>query len=1576
MRNHAKSIILIFLMLVLSLSVATNSLNQSADFSGLGENVEPMSVILPFSDLNEPGFQEGSIFTDTTLSASSSRTCAILDNGSVSCWGWGMYGQLGNGGSDDQSSPTLTSSLGPGRTAVGVSSGSTHTCAILDNGSVSCWGEASNGRLGNGGTSGQHNSPVLTSSFGVGRTAVEISTSNQHSCAILDNGSVACWGAVGNGQLGIGNVSSGFYDQTTPMLTNSLGVNRTAVAISTGSLHTCVILDNGSVSCWGSGGGLGNGGTTSQFSPTLTSSLGAGRTAVAIAAGYQHTCVILDNGSVSCWGYGSYGKLGNGGTSNHFNPTLTSSFGTNRSAIAISTDHDAMHTCVILDNGSVSCWGYNSNGQLGDGSNTNRNTPSLIGSLGIGRTAVGISSAGSHVCVILDNTSLSCWGNGASGQLANGGSSNSTPILTSSLGVNRTAALSERDFDDDGILNIFDGHQTLDADETSISSSKGRHTCAILDNGSVTCWGRNNHGQLGDGTTTQRNTPTQTSSLGTGRTAVAIAGGYQHTCAILDDGSVSCWGDNNYGQLGDGTTSSRIVPTQTSSLGTGRTAVAISSGEYHTCALLDNGSVSCWGHNISGFLGDGTTTQRNSPTQTSSFGTGRTAVAISSGDYHTCAILDDDSVSCWGDNFHGQLGDGTTTQRNTPTQTSSLGAGRTAVTISSGYMHTCAVLDDGSVKCWGYNIQGQLGDGTTSSRNVPTQISSLGTGRTAVAISSGEYHTCALLDNGSLSCWGSNDFYQLGDGTTTDRDTPTQTLSLGNGRTAVAISSGEYHTCAILDNASVRCWGANYYGQVGNGISASLNPPTQTSSLGTGRTALLVDGDRDGDGTMDHFEDFPNNSIRSIACSTGQYGRYLCVDASIGKYSPASSAMYATDSPAGYFVNQTGQSSAIPCPIGTYTQNTGSSSSSDCYAADAGHYTIDDSSTSVIVDSQKTKLSTSSYFSCSILDDGSVSCWGYGGEGNLGDGTSTDRNTPSQTSSFGTGRTAVVISTGSAHACAILDDGSVSCWGWNVDGLIGDGTTTDRNTPTPVSSFGTGRTAVAISSGETHNCAILDDGSVSCWGTGTSGQLGDGNTTNRYTPTQTSSLGTGRTAVAISAGYGHTCVILDDGSVSCWGGNGAGRLGDGTNTNRNTPTQTSSLGAGRTAVALSSGGQHTCAILDNGSVSCWGLGSDGQLGNGATASRNTPTLTSSLGTGRTAVAISAHQRHTCTILDDGSVSCWGYNYHGQLGDGSNTNRFTPTQTSSFGTGHTAVSISVGGWHTCAILDDGSVSCWGLNDFGQLGDGTTTDRNIPTQTSSFGTGRTAALLTTPVLHTGQTSQVECSLGTYQPLTGQSACNDADAGSFVNLTAQTTQTPCGIGTYQPLSGQSSCDDADAGNYVDQINQSSQIPCGTGTYQPSTGQSSCISASPGHYVDQTGEASQTACSVGYYNPNSGSQDSSDCQDAMYGYFVNQTGQANQTPCGIGTYQPYLGQSSCFDSDAGSYVNQTAQSSQVPCAIGTYQALTGQTSCDDADAGYYVDQTGQSIQTPCTTGTYNPSNASTSSSACTDADAGYYVG
>ena len=292
----------------------------------------------------------------------------------------------------------------------------------------------------------------------------------------------------------------------------------------------------------------------------------------------------------------------------------------------------------------------------------------------------------------------------------------------------------------------------------------------------------------------------------------------------------------------------------------------------------------------------------------------------------------------------------------------------------------------------------------------------------------------------------------------------------------------------------------------------------------------------------------------------------------------------------------------------------------------------------------------------------------------------------------------VKIDAGSDYNCGILDNGSVMCWGHNNDGRAGAGlqqngfAAGDQFVPALITgSLGANRTAVAISAGgQSTTCALLDNGSVACWGGGENGYLGNGDTNDSYIPTLTGSFGAGRTAVAISTAQQHSCAILDNGSVACWGKGGEGQLGNGGTDDKYTPTLTSSLhpDLNRTAIALATGLWYTCALLDNGQVSCWGRGSSGQLGNGENQDKYTPTLTNSFGENRTATSISAYSYSTCAILDNGAVSCWGSGIYGILGNGGTSDQYSPTLTSSLGTGRTAVALSTGNDHTCAILDNG------------------------------------------------------------------------------------------------------------------------------------------------------------------------------------------------------------------------------------------------------------------------------------------------
>lgn len=338
------------------------------------------------------------------------------------------------------------------------------------------------------------------------------------------------------------------------------------------------------------------------------------------------------------------------------------------------------------------------------------------------------------------------------------------------------------------------------------------HTCVLTKVGGVECWGWNRYGQLGDGTTTDRLTPVVVEALGSGVTAIAV--GDYHTCALTGSGGVECWGGNGHGQLGDGTGADRHTPDFVKGLESG--VAAIAAGGDHTCALIEAGGIECWGANRQGQLGDGTTTDRHKPV----FVTGlRSAAAIAAGQYHTCASMVAGGLKCWGFNRYGQVGGGGFVDY-VPTPVSVPGFS-SVTAISPGYFHTCAVTAAGRGKCWGYNYYGELGDGTTTDRHSPVSVKGLSSVK-SIAAARGD-HTCALTDAGGVECWGSNHYGQLGDGTTKDRHTAVFVRRLASG--VAAISAGGNHTCAVTVAGGVRCWGWNHLGQLGDGTMIDRHTP-------------------------------------------------------------------------------------------------------------------------------------------------------------------------------------------------------------------------------------------------------------------------------------------------------------------------------------------------------------------------------------------------------------------------------------------------------------------------------------------------------------------------------------------------------------------------------------------------------------------------------------------------------------------------------------------------------------------------------------------------------------------------------
>ena len=363
---------------------------------------------------------------------------------------------------------------------------------------------------------------------------------------------------------------------------------------------------------------------------------------------------------------------------------------------------------------------------------------------------------------------------------------------------------------------------------SSISAGEGL-SCAI-ESGEAYCWGDNYYGDLGDGSTTNSNVPVavDTSGVLAGETITQIAAGGASACALGNSGAVYCWGDDIAGELGDGSTTSSSVPVavDTSGVLAGKTLTQISAGSLHTCALDSAGAAYCWGDNYSGDLGDGSTTSSSVPVAVDTSGVlaGKTLTQISAGSLHTCALDSAGAAYCWGYNGNGGLGDGSNSDSSVPVAVDTSGAlaGKTLTQISAGGYHTCTLDSAGAAYCWGLNIYGDLGDGSTTNSNVPVAVDTSGglAGKTLTQITAGEYHTCALDSAGTAYCWGDDGWGALGNDSYRNSSiaVAVDTSGVLAGKSLVQITAdGSAGECALDSTGATYCWGYNYNGQLGDG---------------------------------------------------------------------------------------------------------------------------------------------------------------------------------------------------------------------------------------------------------------------------------------------------------------------------------------------------------------------------------------------------------------------------------------------------------------------------------------------------------------------------------------------------------------------------------------------------------------------------------------------------------------------------------------------------------------------------------------------------------------------------------------
>jgi alpha-tubulin suppressor-like RCC1 family protein len=786
--------------------------------------------------------------TATRVAAGDEFACALLANGTVKCWGLGESGQRGDGSFGTFAfAPVSVNGL---TGAVALAAGYGHTCALLSNATMRCWGENREGQLGNGTTAIPGTAQPVAVSGITGASA--ITTGAYHTCALLGNGTLRCWGRNSQGQLGNGTFTR---SSTSVPVAGITGV----AAVSGGGAHTCAVLGDGTVRCWGDNefGQLGNGTTTTSTTPVLVTGLAG---AVDVSAGWRHTCALLGDGTVHCWGQNQFWQLGNGTASNSSTPVRVSGIS---GAVAVTAGW-FHHSCALLGNGTVRCWGDNDWGQFGNGTTTSSSTPVAMTGPGVtwasSNTAVATIDAagratgvnpGTTTITATDtsgaNASTTLTVSGQTGQFtlsvvrggAGTGSVSSNPPgiscgadcsepYNSGTSVTLTASAAGG-----STFAGWSGCNTVSGATCTVSmsaartvtatfnqgtggvtrtgvSAGGEYTCVRLSDGTAQCTGRNQFGQHGDGGRTDSTLLVPVSGL---TTATRVTAGDEFACALLANGTAKCWGLGESGQRGDGSFGTfALVPVSVNGL-TG--AVALAAGYGHTCALLSDATMRCWGENREGQLGNGTIASPGTPQPVTVSGiTG--ATAFTTGAYHTCALLGNGTVRCWGRN-QGQLGNGTFTSSSTPVPVTGI---TNAVAVSGGGAHTCAVLGDGTVRCWGENEFGALGNGTTVTSTTPVQVVGISG---AVDISAGWRHACARLGDGTVRCWGQNANGQLGNGTTTQSTVPVQVSGITG---AVAVTAGWWHhSCALLGDGTVRCWGANDWGQFGNGTRTSSTTP-------------------------------------------------------------------------------------------------------------------------------------------------------------------------------------------------------------------------------------------------------------------------------------------------------------------------------------------------------------------------------------------------------------------------------------------------------------------------------------------------------------------------------------------------------------------------------------------------------------------------------------------------------------------------------------------------------------------------------------------------------------------------------
>lgn len=668
------------------------------------------------------------------------------------------------------------------------------------------------------------------------------------------------------------------------------------------------------------------------------------------------------------------------------------------------------------------------------------------------------------------------------------------------------------------------------------------------------------------------------------------AGGF-HTCGVTVQGEGWCWGSNWTGELGVGNADQLVHRVPERVPGTQQWQL-IRAGTGSSCALTVAGSAWCWGANYSGQLGDGSTTDRSSPVAVSG---GFTFSSISTPQGQTCAVATGGAGYCWGENSYGKLGDGTRQRRLTP---SAVQGGLTFSDISTtSFYFSCGLETGGGAACWGANFGGYLGHDTAYYNTSPYPVSG---GHTFVQISAQYYRGCGLEASGNAYCWGFKRFHHAGKESSVPVLEPAPVAF-------TSISEGGEHACGLTAQGDAWCWGANTDGQLGAGNIGTQNVEYPPAKVSGGHTFTSVSaGEYQTCGLVANGDAYCWGSNYSGSLGTGS--------AANGVTTPE----LVTGGHAFTMVSARGPVCAIDTAGAAWCWGWGALGNGSSFSA-----TPVPVSGGVVFQS----IAPGDYHTCG-LSTGAAYCWGSDFGGALGNGAAGDEAFPVQVSG---GHTFTRLALGRGISCGLDLTGAAWCWGRNRHGSVGDGTEIQRDIPTAVLG---GHLFNDIAAGLEHVCATTTSGLAYCWGDNYSEQLGNGVTPDSPLPLTVEG---GLTFTQIGTSYYRSCGLTGSSDVYCWP------------TTSDNPAP-SLLPGGTKFSSITMGSNHGCGLTSTGAAYCWGENDYGQLGDGSVLpggrGRTTPVAVTG---GLSFKAISAGSGYTCGITITGSAYCWGQDFYGQLG---------------------------------------------------------------------------------------------------------------------------------------------------------------------------------------------------------------------------------------------------------------------------------------------------------------------------------------